>query len=1060
MKNTGFFVLFALLSFAIGLKGQSNMIGGENIVQQKDFAWKSVATDNFDVNFYSTDAVTATIAARYAEESLWEVCRLLDFKNRSRFSLNIFLSPNDYIQSNMYPLRKTKEGGQTQLYANAGAVVFPGDHRGLQQRIKSEVARMVIFDYYYGGAITASIPYNLLLFVPEWYAEGLPAYIGEGWTFEDELWITSLENANLLSFALEGDQVVHHRARKSIWYFIATQYGTEKLSEIFYMTRLTRSVEDGIVHVLGITLKTLTERWREFIYQRITENSTFRDQLTDNAEAIKLPANERLISFRLHPKEAIAAVYLENKGRQRIALYNFKTEKLEETPIKGGFRTEQYATFRQEMPMAWSPDGKALIATIYREGTEQFAYFNRTTGEVQYIAFQPQLERIFQMSWSHDGKQMVCSGLKTGSIDIYRFTPGSNGFIKVTDDSFDNLHPVWSMDDARIYFSSNRPNDSIKPEEVPYNIYESYYDVWEIDLADKALRQITKTPRSDEYPVYAQSSFEIQLVSNETGIYNLYRRNVFVGDSAVQSNITKGLQHVSFADSMMAFLAPVKGEMVLYHADREDFLKESVVMKSMLRLQADKKYEMARRAEELQNRLDSLKIEMEKNPEEIEEPKPKTNVEDSTKSKPKVKYYVFDEEEKPRTARTRTSNTRRKLRAKRNVKPSKPDFGTVKVGSPGGSKRHWSVDRISSRFGYDPVFKLNVTLEARLKDLKGENSLAFGFRPYWDRRSSDTWIQYTNTKHRLDWFAGVDRSSRFLNRDEFTVGYDATRLRGGAVYPINRFLSVGGELGATYLNRRNMMVLIPKDIDQKDVAVGARVNLTYDNTDRYLQYIRSGTFAQINLENSYSIAAGTYNFTTAQFDLRKYLPLGKSVLVGRMLGAWSMGTNPQQFYMGGTNDWLFSQFSNPSDFPIEGALPSFNYMQYVTPFHGFRFNARNGSKYLGANAELRLPITRIFKSSLNSNPLYNLELIPFFDIGTTWSEGNPLSQKNPIDTEVIDSYPLTITVQTLKSPFIMGFGTGARMMIMGYWTRFDLGWGVDDFTVLNPRLHLSLGKSF
>jgi hypothetical protein len=92
--------------------------------------------------------------------------------------------------------------------------------------------------------------------------------------------------------------------------------------------------------------------------------------------------------------------------------------------------------------------------------------------------------------------------------------------------------------------------------------------------------------------------------------------------------------------------------------------------------------------------------------------------------------------------------------------------------------------------------------------------------------------------------------------------------------------------------------------------------------------------------------------------------------------------------------------------------------------------------------------------------LYNLELIPFFDIGTTWSEGNPLSQKNPIDTEVIDSYPLTITVQTLKSPFIMGFGGGARMMIMGYWTRFDLGWGVDDFTILNPRLHLSLGKSF
>jgi hypothetical protein len=80
-------------------------------------------------------------------------------------------------------------------------------------------------------------------------------------------------------------------------------------------------------------------------------------------------------------------------------------------------------------------------------------------------------------------------------------------------------------------------------------------------------------------------------------------------------------------------------------------------------------------------------------------------------------------------------------------------------------------------------------------------------------------------------------------------------------------------------------------------------------------------------------------------------------------------------------------------------------------------------------------------NSLNTNPAYNIELIPFFDIGTTWTQGNPLSQKNPIDTEVINSYPLTITVQTLKSPFLMGFGAGTRLQMFGYSSAGRLGLG-------------------
>ena len=91
--------------------------------------------------------------------------------------------------------------------------------------------------------------------------------------------ISSLKFDNLLSFAIEGRGEIQQTVRKSIWHFIVSTYGKEKLAEIFYMTRLTRSAESGIITVLGVSLKTLTERWREWILQEASANADGRETL-------------------------------------------------------------------------------------------------------------------------------------------------------------------------------------------------------------------------------------------------------------------------------------------------------------------------------------------------------------------------------------------------------------------------------------------------------------------------------------------------------------------------------------------------------------------------------------------------------------------------------------------------------------------------------------------------------------------------------------------------------------------------------------------------------------
>lgn len=1051
MKNIIYILVAVLLIPSIGL-GQQNLVSGQNIHQYRDLEWKYVATDHFDIHYSNPDPSMATMVARYAEEGLWDICQMLDYKNRARYSIYLFMSPAELAQSNMSPERVVVDAGITPIRNNTARIVFPGTMRGTQKEVKTEVARMLIEDYYFGGGIQKSIQKSILLHLPNWYLQGISSYLGEGWTYEDEMWLSGLENMVLTDFALDDNFPINQFARKSIWYFIAANYGEDKLSEIFYMTRLTRSVEDGMIHVLGITLKTLTERWWEFALQRISTNKTFRTEIADAGKEVQLKKGQQLLGYSLNPKAREIALLVQEEGRQKLLIRDLENGTDTETDVRGGEYTNQYDPFHIDLPVAYSPDGKHIALLLYREGEEVVAFYTTESKEVKYTPYRRQLDKITSIAWSSDSRQLVCSALTSGSLNLYRFGIGASGFSPLLEDSYENTHPIWSQDDQRVYFASNRPNDSIPDADFRFESYASGYDLWELSLEDNTLRRVTHTPLSDEFPVKATSSFEVLIRTNVNGIYNLQTQNVFVGDSTFHTNFNQGVYSADYTEREMAYLYPHQGGMALYTAKREEVGSEDYVVNTFLKnvtVKGIRKKMEAAAQKALQDSLNNLPKETPDDDVAGIDKKPKDS---------KVKYYVFDEDDNSVRA-DRKKFKRRKNLIKR-TKPVKPDFNEMVVERPARTERRWAADQITTQLGYDPVFRISLLVEARIRDHQGDYELKLGFRPYWDLRSSDAYISFVNKKHKIDYAVGLERTARYLFRDQFSSRFNATKLYGKAVLPLSRYLSVSAGLHASLNNRFNVELIVPKNIDDRDLFAGGHFNLTYDKRTWAGNFITKGTFARIDVADVYSTGNLRNEFLTASLDIRKYIPVRKAVLATRLVGGWSQGVNAQRFFLGGTDDWLFSQFFNTNDYPFESNLSDFHYMQYITPARGFQFNARNGSKYVFANAELRLPAGRMFRSVLNSNPLYNVEIIPFFDFGTAWEDGNPLSQRNPIDTETLNAYPLSITVQTLKSPFVMGFGAGMRTMILGYNLRADLAWGVEDYTLLKPRLHLSLGKNF
>ena len=96
----------------------------------------------------------------------------------------------------------------------------------------------------------------------------------------------------------------------------------------------------------------------------------------------------------------------------------------------------------------------------------------------------------------------------------------------------------------------------------------------------------------------------------------------------------------------------------------------------------------------------------------------------------------------------------------------------------------------------------------------------------------------------------------------------------------------------------------------------------------------------------------------------------------------------------------------------------------------------------------------------------NFQLVGFFDAGTAWIGKSPFSDENPLNIKNLqDINPpgdpnVFLTVKFFRDPFVMGYGGGVRMLILGYYLRIDYAQGIETGEKQDPRLFFSLGYDF
>lgn len=103
---------------------------------------------------------------------------------------------------------------------------------------------------------------------------------------------------------------------------------------------------------------------------------------------------------------------------------------------------------------AWSPDGRKLVYTSYRQANPDLYVYNLDTGRIRVLAAFPGMNSA--ASWHPNGGSLAITLSRDGNPEIYRINADGSNPVRLTHSRDVDTSPVYTPDGSAIYFISDR----------------------------------------------------------------------------------------------------------------------------------------------------------------------------------------------------------------------------------------------------------------------------------------------------------------------------------------------------------------------------------------------------------------------------------------------------------------------------------------------------------------------------------------------------------------------------------------------------------------------------
>ncbi len=296
------FPFFTHAQFYYGLQQEF----GKNRVQYQPFNWTYFGFDRYQVYSYEGGQEISRYVSKQMAKLLPEVEKKLDFQTDELLQVIVYNNQGDFRQSNLglASEEQSNTGGVTKIVGTKMSVYFNGNHAELDKQIRAGIAEVLLNDMLYGGRTRDVIKNSTFLILPDWFRLGAISYISETWSVDmDNKVMDGIENDRYYNFnKLSGQEAI--LAGHSLWGYIAETYGESVIPNILYMAKVSRSVENAFMFVLGTNSRNLTYEWIDSYARRNLTADTTRTYPTNEPVLKKPKGGRNYYNAKIYPDSA------------------------------------------------------------------------------------------------------------------------------------------------------------------------------------------------------------------------------------------------------------------------------------------------------------------------------------------------------------------------------------------------------------------------------------------------------------------------------------------------------------------------------------------------------------------------------------------------------------------------------------------------------------------------------------------------------------------------------------------------------------------------------------
>ncbi len=566
------FLLGAMLSVTVlGAGRLEAQYFGRNKVVYRDFDWRTMHTEHYDIYFYPAESAAVADAARMAER--WYARHSLTLRDTfSKKPIVLYADNPAFQQTNVIPgFLGEGIGGVTEPSRSRALLFFSGAYFDDDHVLGHELVHVFQFDI--AGAARGGL--NNLDRLPQWSIEGMAEYLSLGRDDPNTTMFmrdAALRNDLPTIKKLNNPKYFAYRYGEALWAFIGGRFGDSTIATI-YRAALRSGLEPAVRGVLGITTDSLSKLWIAAIKEQYLADAKTRTLPKDLGTRLLRPAS-KYGDFDVAPSispDGKEVAFITSRDLFSFDLYiaDAATGRTIRRLTSPNSNPHFDALSFSNSSGSWSPDGKYLAVPAYAQGVVDVEIFNTRNGNIEQHIAPPGVGQVLSIAWSPDGKQLAFSGLSGGWSDLYLYDLGAKRTIQLMHDRAAQFQPAWSPDGRTLAFATDSgPGTSFslltyRPLQIA---------LMDMTNPDHPVRMLSLFGGKAKHinPQFTPDGQSLYFVSDPDGIPDIYRVALATGTIQRVTRVATGITGITGSSPTLS-VAPGNGRMIFSVFDRQGY---------------------------------------------------------------------------------------------------------------------------------------------------------------------------------------------------------------------------------------------------------------------------------------------------------------------------------------------------------------------------------------------------------------------------------------------------------------------------------------------------------